>query len=152
MTALLCVWNTFIPAVFAGRRPLLAHYLGQFRAYENSFIHISQVDKVEYVADCGVHRRLPQHAFCDSNSKRCWMKWNCLSACLPSVYLQMHIDKRNRPWKEKDSKSHRIILREIWQIFDFGLTDVRGPRIKWDILTRLNGIRGGEKVKVCLCC
>lgn len=87
--------------MFAGRRLLLAHYLGQFRAYENSFVHITQADKVEYVADYGVQHRLLQSKFCDSNSKRRWMKWKSLSGCLHRIYLRMHINKRNKHWEEK---------------------------------------------------
>lgn len=36
---------------FAGSGLLLAYHLGQFKAYENRFIHITQADTVESVAD-----------------------------------------------------------------------------------------------------
>lgn len=44
-------------AAFVGTRLPLACYLGQFKAFENSFSHITQADtRAESVADYAIHR------------------------------------------------------------------------------------------------
>lgn len=56
---------TFILPVLAGSRPLLACFLELFKAYENRFIHITQPDMVESVADYAAHPRALQSTYCD---------------------------------------------------------------------------------------
>lgn len=64
--------------MFAGSGLLLAYYLGQFKAYENRFIHITQADTVESAADYSAHPRALQSAHWDCISNRCWKKSDCL--------------------------------------------------------------------------
>lgn len=50
--------------------PLLAYYLVQFKACENRFIHITQGDTEESIADYAAHPRALQSTYCDCISNR----------------------------------------------------------------------------------
>lgn len=144
-------------------------YLGQFKAYENRFIHITRGDTVESVADYAAHPRALQSAYCDCISNWCWrgikknqtVKVNVCPAG-PCIYLQTHINREantgrrkvireEKGWQQR-ARHRMIALRDGHDTafkhkhLSFWIhTCYRGLRIKWDFLTISDRIRGRRR-------
>lgn len=167
------MWNKLISAGFAGSRLQLAYYLGQFKAYENRFIHITQADAVEAVADYVAHPTVTVFQT-DAGKENQTVKANVCPAG-QTLSPNAHQQGKQTPGGKRLARGGEVITRYVnhrahygnypyrkkatlspkkrWQkfqmktSFDFGSTLVRCLWIRWDIFTIINGIRGGEKCR-----